>query len=188
MLTACTEASALSCASAGTSRKMAWQGGKQPPAQQAEPMVPTQCDPWELRGQRPAAQRAEPAVPTQYDLWGSVVPGGDNGAVMLVIKRCTAKINHPDGRVLHAPLISLLGERERKHQLHRSFTKQPQSLAQQGTTEMDHSGGALLGLALVLPLLPTHKRQGCSHQLLEHPGATAVCLQKMQATHVITGP
>lgn len=45
---------------------------------------------------------------TQDDFRGPVVPGGDDGAVMLVVKGGTAKIHHPDGRALHAPLIPLL--------------------------------------------------------------------------------
>lgn len=51
-------------------------------------------------------------TPTQYDFWGPVMPGGDNRAVMLMIKRGTAKVHHSDGCALHAPLVPLLREGE----------------------------------------------------------------------------
>ena len=63
------------------------------------------------RGERLPLQKDQ-AVPTQYDFWGPVMPGRDNRAVMLMIKRGTAKVHHSDGCALHAPLIPLLREGE----------------------------------------------------------------------------
>lgn len=59
----------------------------------------------------------ERAVPTQDDFGGPVVPGRDDGAVMLVIERGAAEVHHSDGRALHAPLVPLLREGERSYQL-----------------------------------------------------------------------
>jgi len=55
------------------------------------------------------------------------MPGGDDGAVVLVIKRGAAEVHHSDGRALHAPLVPLLREGER-HRLLRSSAMQAQPL------------------------------------------------------------
>lgn len=39
------------------------------------------------------------------------MPRGHDGAVMLVVERCAAKVHHPDARVLHSSLFSLLCRR-----------------------------------------------------------------------------
>ena len=45
---------------------------------------------------------------TQNDLWCPVVPGGDHGAVVLIVKGSGAKVNEPNVRVFHHPHILLL--------------------------------------------------------------------------------
>lgn len=47
---------------------------------------------------------------TQNDLRGTVMSGGYNGAVVLVVKRCAAEVHHTYCSVLNCPLFSLLQE------------------------------------------------------------------------------
>lgn len=78
------------------------------------PAGSTQCP----RGECLPLQKDQ-ALHTQYDFWGPVMSGRDNCAVMLMIKRGTAKVHHSDGCALHAPLIPLLCEGERYQLLKR---------------------------------------------------------------------
>lgn len=41
------------------------------------------------------------------------MPRGHDGAVVLVVKRGAAKVNHTDSRILHRSLFSLLRDRNR---------------------------------------------------------------------------
>lgn len=82
------------------------------------PAGSTRCPP----GKQLPLQKDQ-AVPTQYDFGGPVMPGRDNRAVMLMIKRGTAKVHHSDGCALHAPLIPLLCKGE-WYQLLKSFEMQ----------------------------------------------------------------
>lgn len=50
-------------------------------------------------------------IPTQNDLRSTVMSRGHDGAVVLVVKRCTAKVHHPYSRILHRSLFSLLSDR-----------------------------------------------------------------------------
>lgn len=84
------------------------------------------------------------------------MPGRDNRAVMLMIKRGAAEVHHSDGCALHAPLIPLLHRGEWDWLL-RSFEMQAQPFpytaeaSPQGTTR-----GEGLGAYFVLAQPPHH--------------------------------
>lgn len=46
---------------------------------------------------------------TKNDLWCSIMAGGDNGTMVLMVKGGTAKVDYPHSCALHTALISLLG-------------------------------------------------------------------------------